>query len=121
MQKLMNPTRDVLIYGFKPYLRYSVNITESIIEEINSRKIGRGLVFDVEFDSRMFTDALRRHSPKVILTAKRGPPGEHGVQEKRPRFSDHERVALRGAFWTATETSSRSSGLRLGGSAGHST
>ena len=51
----MNPTRDIVIYGFKPYLRYSENITESIIKEINSREIGRGLVFDVEFDRKMLT------------------------------------------------------------------
>ena len=63
----MNSTNDILIYGFKPYLRYSENITESIIEEINNREIGRGLVFDVEFNRRMFTDALRRYSPKIIL------------------------------------------------------
>ncbi len=83
--KLMNPTRDVLIYGFKPYLRYSVNITESIIGEINSRKIGRGFVFDVEFNRRMFTDALRRHSPRIILGLGQHPRARKIRIERRAR------------------------------------
>ena len=81
----MNPTRDILIYGFKPYLRYSENITESIIEEIHYRELGRGLVFDVEFDRRMFTDALRRYSPKIILGLGQHPRARKIRIERRAR------------------------------------
>ena len=81
----MIPTRDILIYGFKPYLRYSENITESIIEEINSRKIGRGLVFDVEFDRPMFTEALQQFRPKIVLGLGQHPRARKIRIERRAR------------------------------------
>lgn len=81
----MYSNQDILIYGFKPYLGYSENVTEVIIQEINDRKMGRGTVFDVEFDREMFAKTLRKHHPKMVIGLGQHPRARKIRIERRAR------------------------------------
>jgi pyroglutamyl-peptidase len=81
----MNHPREILIYGFKPYLNYAQNVTENVIQEINDRKLGRGIVFDVEFDRNMFAKALRKHHPKLVIGLGQHPRARKIRIERRAR------------------------------------
>lgn len=81
---MRNPN-DVLIYGFKPYLVYSENVTEDIIEEINSRKIGRGIILDVEFDRDLFTRPIKQHRPSIVIGLGQHPRARKIRIERRAR------------------------------------
>jgi len=57
----------VLVYGFGPYRGFRSNITQKIVRRLAAARDLRKIVFPVRFDSRQFTDAVRKYRPEVIL------------------------------------------------------
>ena len=57
----------LLIYGFGPYRDYQDNITEKIVRRLHRRGGLKKNVFAVRFHKGQFIDAIKRHSPDLIL------------------------------------------------------
>ena len=74
-----------LVYGFGPYGKYTHNITTNIVREINRVKLAKGIVFDVQFDSNQFTEALERYQPEVIIGLGQHPRARKIRIERRAR------------------------------------
>ena len=56
-----------LIYGFGPYLHFSENITQQILESLPPNKRYCKKVFDVCFNRRMFEAVLEKEKPAWVL------------------------------------------------------
>jgi len=74
-----------LVYGFGPYGSYTHNITTNIVREINRVKLAKGIVFNVQFDSNQFTEALERYQPEVIIGLGQHPRARKIRIERRAR------------------------------------
>lgn len=57
----------VLLYGFKPYLKWNENITSKIIDGIEDRKGLKKRVFDVEFAREQFIDEIKKFEPDIVI------------------------------------------------------
>jgi pyrrolidone-carboxylate peptidase len=58
---------DILLYGFGPYREFRKNITEIIINALQSNPELKTAVFPARFDRRQFVDALKRHKPDTVI------------------------------------------------------
>jgi len=57
----------ILVYGFKPYADYRLNITEQVLARIQETRTLKKRVFDVRFDAGMFNETLARIRPDRII------------------------------------------------------
>jgi pyrrolidone-carboxylate peptidase len=68
----------ILIYGFGPYRRFRENITAKIIAALPRRAGLKKLVFPVRFQRAPFVQALKQHSPDIVLGL--GQSSRRGIQ-----------------------------------------
>lgn len=66
----------ILLYGFKPFLQYSENITEKIIANIKYNNDIKKIIFDVLFDENIFKDAIKNYKPDFIIGMGQYPRGK---------------------------------------------
>jgi len=57
----------VLLYGFKPYMKWNENITMKIMDRIGDRKDLKKRVFDVEFAKEQFIDEIKEFEPEIVI------------------------------------------------------
>jgi pyroglutamyl-peptidase len=86
----------ILIYGFRPYRRFRLNVTEKIIRRLPRRRQLAKIIFPVRFNRRQFIDAVRKHDPEVILGLGQCSRGKRLRIERRAvnkrRNDKHERA-----------------------------
>lgn len=63
----MTENMQVFIYGFKPYLHFTENVTESLIAGFPDQPGLAKHVFDVEFNNKMFISTLDKYKPDLII------------------------------------------------------
>jgi pyrrolidone-carboxylate peptidase len=62
-----HPNRQILVYGFRPYLQFATNITAQAIQNLSPRKGLRTVVFPVRFNRAQFVQSIKKHEPDVVL------------------------------------------------------
>jgi pyrrolidone-carboxylate peptidase len=77
--------KRILLYGFKPYADYTVNVTEKIINEFPEQKGIIKTIFDVKFDKQMFNNTLRASNPEIIIGMGQHPRARKLRLERRAR------------------------------------
>ena len=92
-----------LIYGFGPYLHFSENITQQLLESLSANKRYSKKVFDVRFDRKMFEAVLEKEKPAWVLGM-----GQH----RRARKIHIERCARN---WMIGEGFPKGKEIRRGG------
>ena len=99
----------LLIYGFGPYKQFKNNITEKILRRLPARKGVKKAIFPVRFQKRQFIEALKKHSPEVILglgqtsRSKRLKIERRAVNRRRENKGDRARpIRAGGRKWLAT-------------------
>lgn len=59
--------QKILVYGFEPFLQYTKNVTEDIVEQLSRDSGVVGHIFPVVFDSAMFTQKLNEICPSLVI------------------------------------------------------
>lgn len=57
----------VLLYGFKPYMKWNENITMKILDLVEDRKDLKKRVFDVEFAREQFILEIEEFEPEIVI------------------------------------------------------
>ena len=65
------------VYGFKPFLHYEYNVTESIVQALRQRRGLTRRVFSVEFNRAQLVNAVKETRPDVVIGL-----GMHGRARK---------------------------------------
>jgi len=74
-----------LVYGFGPYGKFAHNVTTDIIRLVNRMKWAKGIVFDVRFNRKQFTEALERYQPEIVIGLGQHPRARKIRIERRAR------------------------------------
>ncbi len=76
---------NALVYGFGPYGKFAHNVTTDIIRLVNRMKLAKGIVFDVRFNRKQFTEVLGRYRPEIVIGLGQHPRARKMRIERRAR------------------------------------